>query len=264
MHQHASGVLLAFALPFVIALLAYLLAVRAEHRRGRAWPARRTASWTGGVLVAAGASAIGFSSWLGAGFVAHMTMHLLAGMLAPVLLVLGAPVTLALRSLAPVPARRLSRLLKSRPLRVLTHPVTAALISLVPLWWIIQASTAVALAANGLLHAVVFVHVLLAGYLFTASIVGIDPSPHRAGFALRAVVLVLAIAAHGIMAKLLVARAPENGPDDLQTAARLMYSGGDLFELVLVTVFCLQWYRASRPRTRPGPGFRARVPATGR
>lgn len=259
MHEHAPGLVLALALPFAVALVTYLLAARAGRGQGRPWPTARTTAWAAGVAIAASAPVIGFSSWFGGELAAHMMMHLLAGMLAPMLLVLGAPVTLALRSLATVPARRLARTLKSAPLRFVTHPVVAALLNLVPLWWIIQPSTAVALSANGLLHSVVFAHVLFAGYLFTASIIGVDPSPHRASFALRAGVLVLAIAAHSIMAKLLVAGVPAGQPDvELEAAARLMYSGGDLLELMLVAVFCAQWYRAARPRVRARAAAAAR------
>ena len=49
------------------------------------------------------------------GFVAHMVTHLLLGMLAPLLLVLAAPVTLLLRTLPLAAARRVSRVLTSRP-----------------------------------------------------------------------------------------------------------------------------------------------------
>lgn len=249
MHGHAPGLELALALPPVLALACYLAGVGGERRRGRPWPVRRTAAWVAGVVVAAIAPIVGFSPVFGAGLVAHTAMHLLAGMLAPILLVLGAPVTLALRSMATVPARRLARLLRSGPIRVLTHPVVAAAIALVPLWWIIQPSTFELLSANALAHGLVLAHLLLAGYLFTASIVGVDPAPHRAGFRLRAVVLVGAIAAHAIMAKLLVATAPGAAASaELEAAARLMYTGGDLIELGLVAVFCAQWYRAARPR----------------
>lgn len=248
MHAHAPGLALLLALPLTIAIVGYVGGVVSERRRERAWPVRRTCSWLAGVAVAGVAPLVGGVDALDP-FVAHMAMHLLAGMLAPLLLVLGAPVTLALRTLPIVPARRLALLLRSRPVAAVTHPVVAATLTLAPLWWLMQPATVERMQAHPLLHALVIAHFLLAGYLFAASIVGVDPSPHRASFPLRAAVLVGSIAVHGILAKLLVARSPEElAAAELETAARLMYSGGDVLELALAAVFCAQWYRSARPR----------------
>jgi putative membrane protein len=269
-HEHGPGSWLAvglvLALPGVLATGGYLAGVIGERRRGRPWPVRRTAAWSAGIAVLLAASLLagplaagplaagplaGPARPPGDGLAVHMIVHLLVGMLAPLLLVLSAPVTLALRSLAIVPARRVARILRSRPVAVLTHPVVAAALNLAPLWWLIQPETIGQMQSNALLHAVVLTHFLIAGYLFTASIVGVDPSPHRASFRLRAVVLVGSIAAHGILAKLLVARAPVDASfAELESAARVMYTGGDVLELALVTVFCLQWYRSARPQVR--------------
>lgn len=253
MHEHAPGLALLAALPALLAMACYLGGAASERRRGRPWPARRIAAWTAGVGVLLTAQLIGSVPMAGGALVPHMAVHVLVGMLAPILLVLGAPVTLALRTLAIVPARRLARMLRSRPVALLTHPVVAAALNLAPLWWLIQPETVDRMRSDVLLHAFVFAHLLFAGYLFTASIVGIDPSPHRAGFRLRAIVLVCSIAVHAVLPKLLVASAPDGVPGaELETAARVMYTGGDLVELALVTVFCLQWYRSARTRGRAG------------
>ena len=63
-----------------------------------------------------------------------MVGHLLLGMLSPVLLVRAAPVSLALRALPVTTARTLVRLLSSRPVRFVSHPVTAGTGNLVGLW----------------------------------------------------------------------------------------------------------------------------------
>jgi putative membrane protein len=238
-------------LPALLAMACYLGGVASERRRGRPWPARRIAAWTAGIGVLVTAQLIGSVPAAGGALVTHMAVHVLVGMLTPLLLVLAAPVTLALRSLAIVPARRLARVLRSRPVAVLTHPVVAAALNLAPLWWLIQPETVDRMGSDVLLHAFVSAHLLIAGSLFTASIVGIDPSPHRAPFRLRAAVLVCSIAVHAVLPKLLVASGPDGVPGaELESAARVMYTGGDLVELALVTVFCLQWYRSARPRRR--------------
>jgi putative membrane protein len=96
------------------------------RRSGRAWRAWRTITFAVGlVLVAAALSPPVEAAATGAR--GHMTQHLLLGMYAP--LVLGAPATLPLAAL-PVRARpRVAAVLRSRPLHALSHPVTAAVLT---------------------------------------------------------------------------------------------------------------------------------------
>ena len=86
-------------------------------------------------------------------------------------------------------------------------------------------------------------HVLAAGYLFTAAVVGVDPAPHRATPAVRATVLVLASAAHGILAKHLYA-------DGWGSGAMVMYYG-DVIEVTLAALLCRESLGGpSRPAER--------------
>ncbi len=54
-----------------------------------------------------------------------MLQHLLLGMLAPLGLVMAAPITLVLRSVPARLGRGISRLLRSRYLQVVANPITA-------------------------------------------------------------------------------------------------------------------------------------------
>jgi putative membrane protein len=112
-------------------------------------------------------------------FTAHMAQHLLLGMLTPLLLVLAAPATLALRALPVPPARRLARLLRSRPVRYLTDPIVAATLDAGGLWLLYTTSLYRMMVNHPAVHLAVHVHVLAAGCLFTFAIVGVDPAPHR-------------------------------------------------------------------------------------
>lgn len=232
-------------------IAAYLAGMTISRRRGRTWPLRRALCWCAGIVLAA-ASVIGpLAAAAHEGFVAHMTAHLLAGMIAPLLLVLAAPVTLALRSLAPTPARRLSRLLRSAPARVLTHPVTAAVLSAGGLWLIYLTPILDAMQASPLVHVAVHGHLLLAGYLFTAAMISPDPRPHPVARPIAAAVLVLALAAHGVLAKYLYAHPPAAfAAADVRAGAQLMYYAGAWVEAVIIVVFCAQWYRAAGVQRR--------------
>lgn len=270
-HAHASlsfgqGILL---LPFAAAALIYLAAAVAESVGGRPWPWWRTGCWVAGV----GLTALALSPLTLAAadrpFTGHAVGHLLIGMVAPVLLVLAAPVTLALRSFALQPARRLSRALRSVPVRVVTHPVVAAVLSVGSLW-MLYTSPVYAATADPLVHLLVMLHFLVAGCLFTASVAPVDPAPHRASLRVRVVVLLFALAAHGILAKTLYAsgfspdsagagglsalvQVPGVAVADLQTGAQVMYYGGDAVDLVLLALVLLGWYRGSGRRRSAWP-----------
>lgn len=100
-------------------------------------------------------------------------------------------------------------------------------------------------------YTLVLLHVLVVGYVFTASLVGVDPDPHRASMALRSTVLVLFIASHSILAKWLYARPPPGVADgDAQVGAQLMYYGGDAVDVALLVLLFAGWYAATRPRGR--------------
>jgi putative membrane protein len=240
-----------------LAIAVYAAGVLASRRRGRPWPLHRLGFWAAGVSLAT-ASVVGpLATASHASFVAHMGGHLLAGMLAPLLLVLATPVTLALRTLDVVPARRLSRLLRSRPMRFAAHPLTALTLSAGGLWMLYLTPLFLWMQTDPLLHLAVHAHLLAAGYLVTAAVVGLDPRPHPPSRALVAVVLVLAMASHAVLAKYLYAHPPAVAPADACDGAQLMYYAGAWIEAAVVVLFCAQWYRAS------GRGRRVRAVATG-
>jgi putative membrane protein len=102
---------------------------------------------------------------------------------------------------------------------------------------------------NVMIHIIVHVHLFLAGYLFTISMIYIDPTPHPFSFLYRAAVLTLALSAHTILSKHIYAHPPLGVPaTQAESAAMLMYYGGDVIDLALIFIFCWQWYKAARPR----------------
>ncbi|MEU8380928.1 cytochrome c oxidase assembly protein [Streptosporangium sp. NPDC048865] len=129
-HQHGGGLMTVLP-PAVLAVLAggYLLAAARRAREPRGWSRWRTASFVAGVALAAAAVTGPVAAFAGTDFRGHMLQHLLIGMLAPLGLVLGAPVTLLLRSLPPVHGRRVGALLRSRVVHLLAGPWIALLLS---------------------------------------------------------------------------------------------------------------------------------------
>ena len=256
----------AFDLLVVLALLAaagvYATAVVLSRNRS-AWPGHRSLLWYLGLLCA-GAALVGpVGEAARASFTGHMVAHLLLGMLAPLLLVLGAPVSLLLRALPVTVARRLTRILRLLPVRALTNPVVAGTLNAGGLWVLYATDLYPAVHTSVLLHGVVHAHILLAGYVFTAALIGVDPDPHQASVPVRSAVLVLFIAAHSVLAKWLYVHPPVGvGTGDGRTGAQLMYYGGDAVDVTLIALLLLGWYRAtSGGRQSPSLHFWQRLPA---
>ncbi|MFK8906928.1 cytochrome c oxidase assembly protein [Streptomyces sp. YS-3] len=237
------------ALATVLALAAaagYLLAARRLRRRGDAWPWVRDASFTtgqGSLVVVA------LVPLPGGEFTAHMVQHLVIGMVAPLLMVLGRPVTLALRALPAGRARRgLLAVVRSRPLGPLFLPPVAAVLDVGGLWLLYRTGLFARLHDHPWLHAAVSTHVLAAGLLFTFTLCQLDPVRHRYGLPLRAATLVAAATAHAVLAKTLYGTSPPGTAfpaHDLARAAEAMYYGGDLVEIALAVVLARRWYTAA-------------------
>ncbi|HEX8509386.1 MAG TPA: cytochrome c oxidase assembly protein [Propionibacteriaceae bacterium] len=237
------------ALPFVVALAAYGLAVAVQHARGNRWPLVRSLAWLLGVLACLAAVTGPVAQRGQTSFSAHMVSHLLLGMVGPLLLARGAPVTLALRSLDVRAGRRLVWFLGSRPLRLLSHPVTAGLGGIAGLWLLYDTGLYARMQADAAVHLLVLLHVFAFGYLFAAAIVGVDPDRHRPGFGHRSVVLVLYVAAHSMLAKHIYAEPPVGvATPAAELGAQIMYYGGDAVHLALFALLWHRWYVTTGPR----------------
>jgi putative membrane protein len=250
MGEHGGGLgptAVVFVLVALLAAAAYSAAVRRDAGRRR-WPWPRTAAWLGGVAVLL-AGFLGPVAAAHGSFTRHAVAHLLVGMLGPLLLVLGTPVTLALRTLPPPAARRLTRALRSRPVRLLSEPLVAAGLNVGGLWLLYTTSLFALAQHHTGLHLLVHTHLVLAGYLLPAVLVGRDPLPHRRPYAYRGAVLVAALAAHGILAKYLYTRPPLGvGAGEVERGAMVMYYGGDAVELVVVVLLCRRWFAGGTRR----------------
>ena len=254
-HAHytlSSGIQYAMAAPFVLAVVLYAAAVVYSNRQYRKWPVYRTASWLAGNLCAAAAVFGPLAEKAHGHFVYHMAGHLLLGMLAPLLMVLAAPGTILLRTLNTDRARRVTGILKSRPFFILSHPVTAAVLNVGGLWLLYTSDLYHMMHESVFWHAAVHFHVFLGGYLFTASLLYIDPVFHRVSYLYRSAVLLVALAAHGILSKYLYVRPPEGVPlNQAEQGSMLMYYGGDVIDALIICLLCLKWYRSSKPRLKP-------------
>jgi putative membrane protein len=102
--------------------------------------------------------------------------HLLIGMAGPGLLALSAPITQALRALPSRSRRSSLRLLHSRVVRLLITPATAVVLDVGGLCVLYLTGLYARAENNDLIHAMVHLHMFVAGCLLSWAIIGVDPS----------------------------------------------------------------------------------------
>ena len=226
----------------------YAVGVRRLARRGRRWSAARSAAMVGGLAVAVLTTQSGIERFEDDRFWVHMVQHTLLAMVVPLLVVLAAPLTLALQTAHRATRRRLRTALRSRPAHVVTHPIVAwclfggglIVIYLTPLLDVA--------ARNDGVHLLVHAHVVASGTLFLAVLVGLDPLPGRPPFGARLLALLAAVPFHAVVGLALLSAGSPTAPDayprlsDQRTAAGLFWGAGELFTLVVAAVIVRQWW----------------------
>ena len=215
-------------------------------RRSRRWPARGAACMLAGSLCVGIALLPPLASHDDR-FEVHVIQHLLLAMVAPAFLALSATATLALRTLPRYARRALLRVLHSPAVSVLTAPATAWALDLGGLYVLYLTGMYQAAEHDSVIHAIVHLHMFLAGCLLSWAVIGIDPIRRRPGTQGRLATLFIAAAGHDTLAKLMYAwMLPAGGGPAAgrQPGAELMYYGGTAIDVALAVIVMTQWYLA--------------------
>lgn len=186
----------------VLASVLYVAATVRMHRRGDLWPVHRTLFWVAGWLLFVWTTSGAPGVYGRVLFSAHMLMHMTLTMGIPLLLAMGAPLTLASRTL---PARRdktlgprelLLKAAHSRWMTFFANPIVAG-INFSGSLYVFYFSDLFELALRTHTgHILMVVHFVLAGYVFTWALIGIDPGPKRWPPSLRLVLLFATMSFH--------------------------------------------------------------------
>jgi putative copper resistance protein D len=254
----------------VLAVSLYLGGVWRMRARGDSWPVLRTVGWVLGwaifVWATSGAPGV-YGSVL---FSVHMVMHMTVSMVAPILMVLAAPVTLALRTLRPRrdntlgPRELLLALVHSRYFAVVGNPVVASVIffgSLIVFYYSPLFEVALRTHTG---HVLMTTHFLLAGYLFAWVLVGIDPGPRRWPPVILLVILFGTISFHAFFGVALTSGTTLLAPGffrglhlpwavdllaDQRTGGAVAWGIGELPTLILAMLVALAWVRSDSAET---------------
>jgi cytochrome c oxidase assembly factor CtaG len=187
----------------VILVALYVKGVMVLTKRGDKWPVGRTVSFSIGIAVIDFATSGGLGLYAHFSFSIHMIAHMLLGMVAPIFLVLGAPITLALRTL-PQGRTAEERGVRGSLLAALhsklgvfyTNPIVALLIFDGSLFGLYFTNLFADLMQNHIGHLIMNLHFLAAGFLFFFVIIGVDPNPRRIPHLVQMVVLFAAMSIH--------------------------------------------------------------------
>ena len=263
----------------------YIKGVVILKKRGDSWPVGRTISFALGVAVLDFATSGGLGVYALFSFEYHMIAHMVIGMVAPIGLVLGAPITLALRTLPQgrTPEERgvrgmLIALLHSRYSIVLTNPITALALFDGSLFVLYFTDLFGNLMQSHAGHLFMNLHFLLAGYLFFYVIIGIDPNPRKIPHLFRIVILFAAMSIHAFFAIALLAtttlidkgfygslNTPWLGDllADQHAAGSIAWGMGEVPIILALIATFIQWMRDDSREAKRIDRNEARMAATG-
>jgi cytochrome c oxidase assembly factor CtaG/putative copper export protein len=241
----------------------YLAGVWRLKKRGDSWPVLRTVLWVAGMALLFYITNGGVNVYESYLFSAHMLAHMTLGMMVPVLLVPGAPVTLALRTIRKRDdgsrgAREWIMLAThSKYFDVLSRPLVAAAIFVVSLWIFYYSPLFRWATTDHLGHQWMIIHFLLSGYLFVQSLIGVDPSPHKAPYPLRLLVLLATMAFHAFFGLSLMTGTGLlladwygamgwgiSAIDDQQAGGGIAWSVGEIPTVALAIAVAIMWSRS--------------------
>jgi len=239
----------------------YLYGVHRLRTRGDSWSRWRTVLFVGlglGTFLVATTSFLAVYDttllWT------HMVQHMLLGMVVPIFLALGAPVTLALRTLPRGGRQALQSVLHSRVAKVLTFPVVAGVLFVANPFALYLTGWYEATLRNPWLHDLNHLHFMLVGALWFWPVLGLDPMPVRIPYPMRLVAVFATMPFHAFLGVAIMSQSTliagdwyrdlgrDWGPTlakDQEIAGGVLWASGDLVALLVLGALFVQWARAS-------------------
>ncbi|MER7351224.1 cytochrome c oxidase assembly protein [Streptomyces aurantiacus] len=259
-----------FLIGCLVALALYGWGVVRLVRRGDKWPVGRTVSFVVGVLTILLVMCTKLNDYGMVLFSVHMVQHMIISMLSPILLLMGAPITLALRAL-PVagrgrkgPRELLLALLHSRYVRIITHPAFTIPLFIASLYALYFTPLFDTLMGSKAGHIGMMVHFLAVGLVFFWPIMGVDPGPHRPGYLMRMLELFAGMPFHAFFGiALMMASEPmidtyKNPPASLgvealadqNAAGGIAWAFSEIPSVLVLLALLFQWYRSDQREGR--------------
>jgi cytochrome c oxidase assembly factor CtaG len=191
-------------------------------------------------------------------------------MVSPILILLGAPITLALRALPTAgrgrkgPRELLLMLLHSRYMRIITHPVFTIPLFIASLYGLYFTPLFDFLMESRPGHIAMMVHFLAVGVVFFWPIMGVDPGPHRPGYLMRMLELFAGMPFHAFFGiALMMGSTPmvgtfRNPPaslgidalSDQNAAGGIAWAFSEIPSVLVLIALLFQWYASEERQAR--------------
>jgi putative copper resistance protein D len=249
----------------LVGLLAAAVAYLAGVRRQRAeWPMHRTSAFLSGLALVAAATGSGIGRSDTVRFSVHAVQHVLLGMAAPLLLVAGAPATLARRAGGPALRRRMAALPRHVIVRAIADPLVVGAAFTATLYALYLTPLYRITARQPIAHALLHAHFLAVGCLYASAVLGLDSLGRRRSPGLRLLVVAVGVPAHTLLGVVLLTQhslLADAGWDpgaqlaDQHQGAGVLLAAGELFGILAGAIVVCDWIR----REERSAGVRERV-----
>jgi cytochrome c oxidase assembly factor CtaG len=250
--------------PLIGAVLVGGLYLWGTHRlraRGDRWSRWRSLLFVG---LGLGSFLVATESFLGTYddvlFWDHMLQHMVLSMVTPVFLALGAPITLALRTLPRGGRRTLLAVLHSRAAKILTFPLVSGFLFVATPFALYLTGWYEATLRNPFLHDWTHLHFVVVGCLWFWPLLSPDPMPQRMPYGLRLLAVFVTMPFHAFLGVAIMSSRAITAKDwyaglhrdwgpslasDQNTAGAILWSTGDVVALIVLGSLFVQWARAS-------------------
>ncbi|MBW8737469.1 MAG: cytochrome c oxidase assembly protein [Streptomyces turgidiscabies] len=259
-----------FLVACLVGLGLYAWGVVRLARRGDSWSVGRTVSFVLGVLTVMLVMCTRLNDYGMVMFSVHMVQHMVISMVSPILILLGAPITLALRAL-PVasrgrkgPRELLLALLHSRYMRIITHAAFTIPLFIASLYALYFTPVFDFLMESKTGHVAMMCHFLAVGLIFFWPIMGVDPGPNRPGYLMRMLELFAGMPFHAFFGiALMMASAPmvesyKNPPaslgidalSDQNAAGGIAWAFSEIPTVLVLLTLLFQWYSSEQRQAK--------------
>lgn len=252
------------AVALVAATFLYAWGVLRLRRRGDRWPGGRSAMFGLGIAALASVTVSGLAAYDTVLVSVHMVQHMVLTMIAPIFLALGAPITLALRTLPHGPRRTLLAALHSRYARFITFPVVSFALFIANPFVLYFSGLYRASLEHVWVHELVHIHFIAVGCVFFWPLIGLDPVPGRVPYPLRALLMFLSTPFHTVLGLTVMQSSELLGGDwypsldldwvdpftDQRLAGGILWAGGEFVSVAMLGALLVQWMRAAEREAR--------------
>jgi putative copper resistance protein D len=249
----------------LVAAALYTFGVIRIKQNQIAWSALRTISFMIGIGLVIWTTNAGISMYSKVSFEYHMIQHMILSMIAPIFIVLGTPITLALRAL---PAQKTSdhrsirewilALLHSGYSKLITHPLIVLGIFTFGLYGLYFTPLFATLMASHIGHIFMELHFLISGLLFSYVVIGADPSPRTVPYWARLMIVLVGLSIHAFFAIAIMQSSEPIGVDwyiqvqppwlpnllaDTTAGGSIAWALGEIPTFLLLVIVAVMWSR---------------------